>query len=212
MATTLKYIDKNTAYEDCLALQEALVADIVTHKQPETVLFCEHMPVYTAGSSASENDYLDNNDIPVVPIGRGGKHTYHGPGQRVVYPLLDLRERGRDLRAYIENLQNWLIASLKQVGLEAYSADDVGVWVKTPTGEAKIAAIGVRVRKWVTFHGIALNVEPDMSHFNGIVPCGIANKGVTSLKSLGIDISMADMDEILKEQFEQTFNCSFMAS
>lgn len=198
-------------YTACVARQEQQVADILDGKSTEAVFFCEHAPVYTAGSSASEADHLGNNDIPVVPTGRGGKHTYHGPGQRVVYPILDLRTRNRDLRAYICALQEWLTKSLAEFGIEAYCRDEVGVWVKTPKGEAKIAAIGVRVRKWVTFHGIALNVKPNMQHFGGIVPCGIADKGVTSMHELGITTSMDEVDAVLKRMFTEVFGGRFTA-
>ncbi|MFT7433899.1 MAG: lipoyl(octanoyl) transferase [Alphaproteobacteria bacterium] len=203
----IEYIAQNTPYQDVVARQEACVADVVQGRTGNTLLFCEHPPIYTCGTSTSmENDYIGGNKIPVIKIGRGGRITYHGPGQRVIYPIIDLTKRGRDLRQYINDLQIWLINSLAEVGVTAHTDDDVGVWVKTSRGEKKIAAIGVRVRKWVTFHGIALNVHPDMSHFNGIVPCGIEGKGVTSLQELGVDISMTEMDDILITQFNKVFN------
>lgn len=197
-------------YTVCTERQEQQVAAILDGSGSEAIFFCEHAPVYTAGSSADEADYKGNNDIPVVPTGRGGKHTYHGPGQRVVYPILDLRTRNRDLRAYICALQDWLVKSLAEFGIEAFCRDEVGVWVTTPKGEAKIAAIGVRVRKWVTFHGIALNVHPNMQHFGGIVPCGIADKGVTSLHELGVTASMDEVDKVLKEKFTSIFGGKFI--
>ena len=174
----------------------------------EKLFFVEHAPVYTAGSSAVDADYLGVNQIPVIKTGRGGKLTYHGPGQRVVYPIIDLRKRGRDLRQYISALQNWLIESLGEFGIDAYTTDDVGVWVSTHRGEEKIAAIGVRVRKWIAFHGIALNVHPNLEHFKGIIPCGIQNKSVTSMAALGVDVGMAEVDRVLLEKFEEIFSLS----
>jgi lipoyl(octanoyl) transferase len=200
------HIDSAISYSDALALQENRLADIIDNRLGEALFICEHSPIYTCGSSADmAADYIGGNNIPVIQTGRGGKITYHGPGQIVVYPIMDLRTRERDLRKYVEDLQVWIINTLAELGLEAYTTDDVGVWVRTPTGDAKIAAIGVRVRKWVAFHGIALNHQPDMSHYNGIVPCGIKGKGVTSLKALGIDISKTDLENLLLKHFKQTF-------
>lgn len=165
----------------------------------------EHTPLYTAGTSAKAGDLL-NSQFPVFETGRGGQYTYHGPGQRVVYLMLDLKARGRDVRAYVQQLEAWIIATLAQFGVEGFTRDGrIGVWVQTPMGEAKIAALGVRVQQWVTSHGIALNVSPDLSHYAGIVPCGIREFGVTSLKALGIDASMQDVDAALKKQFAAIF-------
>lgn len=200
----VEYIGQDVPYLDVQAMQEQTVADVLSG-QPEKLYFVEHAPVYTAGSSAVDADYLGVNKIPVIKTGRGGKLTYHGPGQRVVYPIVDLRPRGRDLRKYIANLQQWLIDSLAEFGIEAFSNDDVGVWVNTPRGEEKIAAIGVRVRKWIAFHGIALNIHPDLDHFKGIIPCGIQNRGVTSMKALGVDVSLEEVDKVLLEKFEKQF-------
>ena len=198
------YIDKKTSYPEALSQQEEAVQKVLSgHK--ETLFMVEHPALYTAGSSAKAADYLGKNAIPVINSGRGGQYTYHGPGQRVAYPILDLRTRGRDLRNYITMLQTWLVNTLKTFDINAYSADDVGVWVKTPQGEAKIAAIGVRVRKWVTFHGIALNIHPDLSHFEGIIPCGIQNKGVTSMHALGCNATMEEVDKALIAAFYKQF-------
>ncbi len=200
----LEYVGKDQQYMDVLAKQEATVQTVFDGGK-EKVFMVEHHPVYTAGSSAADDEHLKINDIPVVSAGRGGRYTYHGPGQRVVYPILDLRNRGRDLRKYICDLQKWLINTLAEFGIEAYAADEIGVWVKTPKGEAKIAAIGVRVRKWVAFHGIALNVDPNLEHFKGIIPCGIMTKGVTSMRELGFEGTLEDVDKVLLEKFTEQF-------
>ena len=200
----LEYVGQDQQYMDVLAKQEATVQTVFDGGK-EKVFMVEHHPVYTAGSSAADDEHLKINDIPVVSAGRGGRYTYHGPGQRVVYPILDLRNRGRDLRKYICDLQKWLINTLAEFGIEAYAADEIGVWVKTPKGEAKIAAIGVRVRKWVAFHGIALNVDPNLEHFKGIIPCGIMTKGVTSMRELGFEGTLEDVDKVLLEKFTKQF-------
>ena len=184
-----------TPYQTGLARQAEAVESVL-NGGPEHAFFLEHSPVFTTGTSASPSELLKTGDIPVVATGRGGKTTYHGPGQRVVYLTLDLAQRDRDLRAYVKSLQDWLIASLADLGVQAHTTDDVGVWVNTLAGEAKIAAIGVRVRKWVTFHGIALNVNPSLSAYDRIVPCGL-HKPVTSLHALGKPLSMAEVDAAL---------------
>lgn len=208
-ATNLKIIHLTTAtpYEEALVLQENMVQKVIHGDEQQALFMCEHAPVYTCGTSTQiETDYLGGNNIPVVKSGRGGRITYHGPGQRVIYPIVDLKTRGRDLKKYIHDLQNWLIDSLGELGIEAHTDDDVGIWVKTNTGDKKIAAIGVRVRKWVTFHGIALNINPNMDHFKAIVPCGIQEKGITSLTEQGVDISLNDLDTILLKNFQHTFS------
>lgn len=209
-APVIKFIDQSVPYADVLALQEAAVRDVIRGNGPETLFFVEHAPIYTLGSSAQEADVLNSN-IPALKVGRGGQVTYHGPGQRVIYPILDLRQRGKDLRAHVNNLQYWVIAVLQELGIRAHLSDDVGVWVNTPSSETtcdenKIAAVGVRVRQWVTFHGLALNVHPDLSHYKGIVPCGIKDKGVTSLEALGIEADMAAVDDIFMRTFDKIFN------
>lgn len=199
-------IQQDTPYQQALTLQEEMVAKVVAGETFGALFMCEHAPVYTCGTSTQLNaDYIGGNNIPVVQSGRGGRITYHGPGQRVMYPIVNLKQRGRDLKKYICDLQTWLIESLAELGVQAHTDDDVGVWVTTPSGEMKIAAIGVRVRKWVTFHGVALNIHPDMNHFNAIVPCGIQTKGVTSLKELGIEKTMTEVDQILIQKFRQIF-------
>lgn len=188
-----------TDYASALARMEARVAAIADAAAPEWVWLLQHPPLYTAGTSARAADLLSPERFPVHSAGRGGQYTYHGPGQRVVYVLLDLRRRGSDVRCYVHALEQWLIDSLALLGVDAgRRAGRVGVWVQRDDGrEDKIGAIGVRVRKWVTFHGAAINVDPDLSHYAGIVPCGILEHGVTSLADLGRPADLAALDEAL---------------
>ena len=191
-----------TDYEQALAAMEARVAAIRGGSAPELIWLVEHPPVYTAGTSAVESDLVESDRFPVFRTGRGGQYTYHGPGQRVGYVMLDLDRRGRDVRCFVDALEEWLIEALARFGVAAFKADGrVGVWTDTPAGEAKIGAIGVRVRRWVSFHGFALNVAPDLSHFDGIVPCGLPDYPVTSLAALGIAASLGDVDAALAETF-----------
>ncbi len=192
------------AYAAAVADMDARAAAIRDGLAPELVWLLEHPPLYTAGTSAQAADLLDPR-FPVHRSGRGGQHTYHGPGQRVAYLMLDLERRGRDIRAYVFNLEAWIIAALADLGVTGERrAGRVGIWVARPGGrEDKIAAIGVRVRRWVTLHGIAINVAPDLTHFGGIVPCGVREHGVTSLADLGVAASMADLDAALERTFER---------
>jgi lipoyl(octanoyl) transferase len=177
-------------YADALAEQEARNAAIAAGEAGELVWLLEHPPVYTAGTSADPAEVLDAR-FDVIETGRGGRHTYHGPGQRVAYVLLDLSRRGRDVRRFVHALEGWVIATLADFGVEAWAVPDrVGIWTRDVDGsEAKIGAIGVRVRRWVTMHGLSVNLAPDLSHFGGIVPCGIAEYGVTSLEKLGVTLA-----------------------
>ncbi len=180
---------------------QARVEAIATGEAPEQVWLLEHPPLYTAGTSALDKELLQPNRLPVYRAGRGGRYTYHGPGQRVAYVMLDLNVRGRDVRAFVAALQDWLIAALGRLGVpDARKADAVGVFV----GDAKIASIGIRIRHWVTFHGVSLNVDPDLEHFAGIVPCGLGAP-VTSLAALGITARMEDVDTALREGFAEVF-------
>jgi len=191
-----------TDYPTALAAMEARVAAIRETGAPELVWLVEHPPVYTAGTSAIPRDLVAPDRFPVFQTGRGGQYTYHGPGQRVGYLMLDLAARGRDIRCFVDGLESWVIDTLATFGLAAFQAKGrVGVWVSTSAGEAKIAALGVRVRRWVSYHGLAINVTPDLSHFSGIVPCGLPDYSVTSLDALGISASMSDVDEALKATF-----------
>lgn len=195
------------SYPVALAEMQDRAEQIHLGTAPELIWFLEHPPLYTAGTSAHGEDLIDPNRFPVFDAGRGGQYTYHGPGQRTVYLMLDLKKRGRDVRAYVHNLEEWVIRSLSQVGVHGERRDGrVGIWIARGTSEDKIAAIGVRVRRWVTFHGIAINVAPDLSHFSGIVPCGISDHGVTSLQDLGVKISLQEFDTILVETFKEVFS------
>lgn len=193
-------------YVKALAAMEARVAAIRDAGEAELVWLLEHPPLYTAGTSAREDDLLAPDRFPVYRTGRGGQFTYHGPGQRVAYAMLDLKRRPADVRAYVHALEEWLIRALARFQVRGERREGrVGIWVATGGTEAKIAAIGVRIRRWVTFHGVALNVDPDLSHFEGIVPCGIAGYGVTSLTALGLPVTMADVDLALRESWDGVF-------
>ena len=197
-------------YEAAVAAMEARAAAIAAGEAAELVWLLEHPPLYTAGVSSKDGDLLDATRFPVHRTGRGGQFTYHGPGQRVAYVMLDLNMRGKDVRTFVRGLEQWLIGALAEFGVPADVREGrVGVWVerKGPgwSREDKIAAIGVKVRKWVSFHGISLNVEPDLEHFGGIVPCGIQEHGVTSLVDLGILATMDEADAALKNSFRQIF-------
>jgi lipoyl(octanoyl) transferase len=193
-------------YPEAVAFMERRAADIAAGLAREMVWLVEHPPIYTAGTSANDSDLLDPR-FPVFNTGRGGQFTYHGPGQRVVYLMLDLKRRKPDVRAYVRDLEEWLIRTLAEFGVRGERrADRVGIWVDRGGGrEDKVAAIGVRIRHWVTFHGVALNVHPDLSHFSGIVPCGVRGHGVTSLADLGLSVSMHDLDVTLKSAFPTVF-------
>jgi lipoyl(octanoyl) transferase len=196
-------------YEEALAAMEARAAAIAAGSGPELVWLLEHPPLYTAGTSARPADLLEPARFPVFHTGRGGQYTYHGPGQLIAYVMLDLSRRGRDVRAFAGALENWVIATLAVYGVKGERRDGrVGVWVPRPEmgTEDKIAAIGVRVRRWVTFHGLSFNVSPDLSHYSGIVPCGIRGYGVTSLADLGIQVSVEDAAECLRHEFAQHFD------
>ena len=199
-----------TDYPRAVARMEDLAQKIAAGRHPETVWLVEHPPIYTAGTSADVADLIDPKRFPVHRTGRGGEFTYHGPGQRVAYIMLDLKRRTPDVRRFVAELENWVITTLGQFNVDGQTRPDrVGVWVprpqKAPGAEDKIAAIGIRVRRWVTFHGISINVEPDLEHYSGIVPCGIVQHGVTSLVDLGLPVTMDDVDEALKLQFSSCF-------
>jgi lipoyl(octanoyl) transferase len=194
-------------YEAAVAAMEARVVAIRAGTAPELVWLVEHPPLYTAGTSAQAEDLVDPDLFPVYRTGRGGQYTYHGPGQRVAYVMLDLKHRGQDVRAYVRDLEEWLIRTLARLGVTGERRDGrVGIWVVgSDGGEDKIAALGVRIRQWVTYHGIALNVAPDLTHYRGIVPCGISQYGVTSLQQLGGPVGMDAVDAALRASFEEVF-------
>ena len=210
-----KITDGLTDYDEAVAFMEARAAAIAAGEAEECVCLLEHPPLYTAGTSARREDLTDPDRFPVHDTRRGGQYTYHGPGQRVVYVMLDVGKRGHDVRRFVQQLEEWVIAALAEFNIRGEIREGrVGVWVKredkplTLSGqpaEDKIAAIGIRLRKWVSFHGISINVEPDLSHFSGIVPCGITEYGVTSLVDLGLPVTMGDVDVALRQSFEQVF-------
>ena len=195
-------------YPEAVAAMEARVKAIEERRAPELVWLLQHPPLYTAGASADPAELIQPDRLPVYRTGRGGKYTYHGPGQRLAYVMLDLRARRRDIRAYVRGLEDWLIDTLASFDLQGERRPDrIGIWIDRGRGrEDKIAAIGVRVRHWITYHGAALNVEPELENFGGIVPCGITGHGVTSLRDLGIGATMAEVDAALKTSFERIFS------
>ena len=189
-------------YEDALAFMEERVAAIHEGRAGECVWLVEHPPLFTAGTSADPSELFNPRGFPVYEAGRGGRYTYHGPGQRVGYLMLNLDRRGRDVRRLVHSLEGWIIASLAKLGVEAHRAEGrIGIWVGEGPTEAKIAALGIRIKRWVTLHGISINVSPDLSHFGGIVPCGISEFGVTSLQALGKEMPLARVDDALKLSF-----------
>ncbi len=194
------------AYPSAVAAMEARVQAIIDSGAAETVWLLEHPALYTAGVSARAKDLLQPDRLPVFATGRGGQYTFHGPGQRVAYVMLDVRGRGGDVRAFVAGLERWIILALAALGVEASAHPGrVGVWVTEAAGEKKIAAIGVRLRRWVSFHGVSLNVAPDLAHFEGIVPCGLDGSGVTSLADLGVAAAMPAVDAALKAAFCEVF-------
>ncbi|MFO1127058.1 MAG: lipoyl(octanoyl) transferase LipB [Rhodospirillales bacterium] len=199
--------DRPVGYPEAVEAMERRIEAIRRGEEPETLWLLEHSPLYTAGTSAAPEELLQPQRFPVFESGRGGRYTYHGPGQRVVYVMLDVRARGGDVRAFVAALEGWIIAALERLGIEAgRRAGRVGVWVRQADGnDAKIAAIGVRLRRWVSYHGIAINVDPDLSHFGGIVACGLAGARVTSLAAEGVPVTLADVDDALRATFTGSF-------
>ncbi|WP_157015328.1 lipoyl(octanoyl) transferase LipB [Mesorhizobium xinjiangense] len=205
-------------YDAALQFMESRAADIRAGSARECVWLVEHPALYTAGTSARPGDLIEPDRFPVYQAGRGGEYTYHGPGQRVAYVMLDLKRRQEDVRAFVAALEEWIIRALARFNVRGERREDrVGVWVMRPDkppladggpAEDKIAAIGIRLRKWVSFHGIAVNIEPELDHFSGIVPCGISGHGVTSLVDLGLPVTMADFDVALRASFEEVFGAS----
>ena len=207
--------DALVSYEEATAFMEARAEAIARGEAEECIWLLEHPPLYTAGTSAKIEDLTDPDRFPVHPSKRGGQYTYHGPGQRVVYVMLNVAKRGHDVRRFVQELEAWVILALAEFNLTGHiRAGRVGVWVERPDkprradgglSEDKIAAIGIRLRKWVSFHGISINVEPDLEHFGGIVPCGIQEHGVTSLVDLGLPVTLSDVDVALKRSFYEVF-------
>ncbi len=189
-------------YQDGLDLMEQELSDVINSRSNGAIFLLEHKPVYTAGTSTDASELLDKNKFPVIYTGRGGRLIYHGPGQRVIYPIINLNAQ-RDLKLYVQNLENWIINTLAQFDVNSYKIEGkIGVWVKNKRNiDAKIAAIGIRVKKYVAYHGIAVNINTDLSHYDGIVPCGISDLPVTSLSDIGVNISMHDFDSALIRSF-----------
>jgi len=196
------------SYPEAIEMMETRVEAIHQGKASEMVWLLEHPPLITSGTSARAEDLISPDRFPVHNAGRGGQYTYHGPGQRVGYVMLDLRRRGQDLRCYVHQLEDWIIKTLKMFDINGERRDGrVGIWVSRTDGrEDKIAAIGVRVRRWITYHGIAINLAPDLEHFSSIVPCGISAHGVTSIKACGRDVTMVELDQVMQETFNAVFS------
>lgn len=195
-------------YETALSVMEERLNLVIEKKAPEAIYLLEHSDVYTAGTSFKQNELLDNKNIPVIYTGRGGKFTYHGPGQRVIYPVLNLAEstRSKDIKLYVKTLEDWIIGTLARIGVKAYTIEGmIGIWTEKNGIPSKIGAIGIRVKKWVTYHGIAVNITTDITKYAGIIPCGINNFPVTSLKDLGVEISLGDFDFFLKDEFKKNY-------
>jgi lipoyl(octanoyl) transferase len=197
------------SYRDALERMEREVAAIRVNDVPELIWLLEHPPLYTAGTSADPRDLVAPDRFPVFDAGRGGQYTYHGPGQRIAYVMLDLRQRGSDVRAFVTGLEEWIIRTLAAFGITGERREDrVGVWVARPGREDKIAALGIRVRHGISFHGLSINLSPDLDHFSGIVPCGVSEHGVTSFRDLGLDTSMDALDAVMQREFENLFCCN----
>lgn len=202
-------------FSHSISWMEKRAVQIYTQERSECVWLLQHPPIYTAGTSAKIKDLKDPDRFPVIKTSRGGQYTYHGPGQRVIYVMLDLNKRGKDIKKYVKNLEIWVIRSLEKLEITGETRSGrVGIWVSRPNKpslpdgsvrEDKIAAIGVRLKKWITYHGISINVNPDLSHFNGIIPCGISNQGITSFEDLDNRNNINDLDNCLKETFEEVF-------
>jgi len=193
-------------YDEAVAAMETRVAEIYEGNQRELFWFLEHSPLYTAGTSSQEKDLLDPTRFPVHRAGRGGQYTYHGPGQRIVYTMLNLKKRGADVRQFVYDLEAVIIDTLGEFSIIGERRKGrIGIWVKNNEVERKIAAIGIRIRHWVTYHGLSININPDLEHFSGIIPCGISDYGVTSLQDLGINCSVIEVDKVLKKNLSRTF-------
>ena len=196
--------DTLVSYEEAHAFMEQRAAAIRASEAPECVWLLEHPPLFTAGTTADPAELFNPSGFPVYDAGRGGRYTYHGPGQRVGYVMLDLDKRGKDVRRLVHSLEGWIISTLGDLGVSAHRAEGrIGIWVGEGDAEAKIAALGIRIMRWVTLHGFSINVSPDLSHFGGIVPCGISDFGVTSLQALGKEMPLRRVDDVLEQRFPQ---------
>jgi lipoyl(octanoyl) transferase len=207
--TNFKTLNGFSDYLKTITLMEDKVLEVINGLSDEAIYLVEHDDIYTAGTNYRPEELLKSNNIPVIYTGRGGKFTYHGPRQRVIYPILNLSQPGRqkDLRLYVRMLEQWIINTLSHFNINGYTVNErgIGIWVMTDSGEAKIAAIGIRVRRWVTYHGIAVNIAPDLDKYSGIIPCGLESFPVTSLLKLGVDVSFDKFDQALKQEFNRVF-------
>jgi lipoyl(octanoyl) transferase len=191
-------------YQDAVSFMQERVEEIYHEKSPELVWLLQHPPLYTGGSSAKMSDLLDKNRFPVYETSRGGQFTYHGPGQRIAYIMLDLKRRQKDIHRFIHALEQWIIDTLTMLGVQGERRQGrIGIWVPTPSGDKKIAALGIHLSHWISYHGIALNINPNLEHFRGIIPCGLKDYGVTSLQDLGLNVTMERVDQALKKAFQQ---------
>jgi lipoyl(octanoyl) transferase len=193
-------------YEDAIIKMENYVNHMIHDGYPNKIWLLEHLPVYTKGTSASDTDLIKNpNNIPIIESSRGGKHTYHGPGQRIIYPMINLNS-SKDLSLYIKNLQQWILITLQSYNIDAFLKPQlIGIWVNHNGKDKKISALGIRVKKWIAYHGISVNISPNISNFDNIIPCGIQDFGITSMKELGVNISVQNFDSVLQENFYKVF-------
>jgi lipoyl(octanoyl) transferase len=201
-----KYNKSLIPYDVAISTMENHVQKIHENKESELIWLLEHPSVYTCGTSAKEEQILKQTEVPIINSGRGGQVTYHGPGQRIIYVMLNLNYREKDIRKYVKTLETWMIKSLKYIGLDAYTCKDrIGIWVDGPHGESKIGAIGIRVSHWITYHGISININPNLDYYKSIIPCGLKDFSVTSLKELGYNYTMNEFDEIIKKSSKDIF-------
>ena len=197
---------KTVPYNSAIKIMEQTVRNIHNQSSSELIWLLEHPSIYTCGTSYKKSDILNITEVPIVETGRGGQITYHGPGQRIIYVMLNLNERHKDIKRYVKCLENWMIDSLKIIGLESYTCKDrIGIWVNTPKGEAKIGAIGIRISRWVTYHGISININPDLKYYKNIIACGLKEFPITSLEELGININNNEFDKIIKTTAKNYF-------
>tara|TARA_B100000686_G_scaffold116504_1_gene123827 strand:+ start:13725 stop:14375 length:651 start_codon:yes stop_codon:yes gene_type:complete len=195
-----------TEYSSAIKIMNNYIKDIKENKSDEIIWLLEHPSVYTSGRSAKNNHILNTKTIPVINTSRGGQVTYHGPGQRIIYVMLNLNNREKDIRKYISTLEKWMIISLEKIDIKAYTIKNrIGLWVKGPKGESKIGAIGVKISKWITGHGISININPNLSYYNGIIPCGLKEYPITSIRELGSEIKMYEFDAIIKQTAKNIF-------
>ena len=195
-----------TEYSSAIKIMNNYIKDIKENKSDEIIWLLEHPSVYTSGRSAKNNHILNTKTIPVINTSRGGQVTYHGPGQRIIYVMLNLNNREKDIRKYISTLEKWMIISLEKIDIKAYTIKNrIGLWVKGPKGESKIGAIGVKISKWITGHGISININPNLSYYNGIIPCGLKEYSITSIRELGSEIKMYEFDAIIKQTAKNIF-------